>query len=321
MSIFNRLRSLYWKARFDFPIWLDQKLPRPYLKLWKHYLARSEKSKRKAIMRLYELSFGRAFDWNAPQTFNEKIQWLKLYGALPLQTRLADKYLVREYVREKIGESYLTPLLGVWDSADEIDFDQLPNRFVLKANHGSGMNLIVSDKSTLDENQARKTLRKWLKTNFAWYFMELQYRDIPKKLIAEEYLENQNGSLDDYKIWCINGKATYVEFLTERKTGLKAAFFSPQWERLSFTHGDPPYLNEIPRPAVLEEMLASAEKLAQDIPYVRVDFYCLNDGKKLLFGEMTFSPMGGLFHFTPEEMDRVVGAMIHLPAPYRENQK
>ncbi len=317
MSILKKLRSLYWKARFDFPIWLDRKLPRPYLKLWKHYLARTEKSKRKAVMRLYELAFGRGFNLDDPHTFNEKIQWLKIYGDLPLQTRLADKYLVREYVREKIGESSLVPLLGVWNSAEEVDFDQLPDRFVLKANHGSGMNLITLDKSKLDRKKARKQMKKWLKTNFAWYFMELQYRDIPRKLIAEEYLENQDGSLSDYKIWCVDGKAIYVEYLAERRTGVKAVFFSRTWERLNFVHSDVPYLKEVPKPEILDEMLAKAEILAENIPYVRVDFYCL-DGKKLFFGEMTFSPLGGLGHFEPEEMDRVIGEMIRLPAPFKE---
>lgn len=312
MNTLNKMKQLYWKLRVDFPIWLDSRMPRPYLKLWKHYLARSEKAKRAAIMRLYELTFGYEFDWEAPQTFNEKIQWLKLYGDLPLMTRLADKYLVREYVREKIGEKYLVPLLGVWDTAEEVDFDPLPQQFVLKANHGSGMNLIVTDKSALDLKAARKKLKAWLKENFAWYFMELQYRDIPPKIIAEEYLENQDGSLSDYKIWCVNGRAVYIEYLAERKTGVKAVFFDRKWERLDFVHSDNRYPNEVQKPESLDKMLEKAEILSQNIPYARVDFYCL-DGKVLKFGEMTFSPLGGLGHFDPEEMDLRIGQMIHIP--------
>ena len=311
MNTLNKMKQLYWKLRVDFPIWLDSRMPRPYLKLWKHYLARSEKAKRAAIMRLYELTFGYEFDWEAPQTFNEKIQWLKLYGDLPLMTRLADKYLVREYVREKIGEKYLVPLLGVWDTAEEVDFDPLPQQFILKANHGSGMNLIVTDKSALDLKAARKKLKAWLKENFAWYFMELQYRDIPPKIIAEKYLENENGDLYDYKIWCFDGKPKFIQFLSDRQTGLKMAFYDLDWKKLDFTYNYPKNEKEVQRPDNLDELLEKAEILAQGFPHVRVDFYRLSDGE-LKFGEMTFSAMSGFCLWNPREMDSELGKLFSV---------
>ncbi len=173
---------------------------------------------------------GHILDLDNPQTYNEKIQWLKLFDSTPLKTKLADKLLAREWVKEQIGEKYLVPLLGVWDSFDEIDFDSLPNRFVLKANHGAGWNIVVSDKNTFDKEGARNKFEKWLHTNFAFaYGLELHYRDIPPKIIAEEYLENSNDDLYDYKVWCFQGKPEYVMFLAERHKGLKMAFYDTNW--------------------------------------------------------------------------------------------
>lgn len=312
--ILKPLKNLYYKFRYDLPIWIDSKFSKPYLRIWKHkYFCKTELSKREAILRLFELRFGYRFDFDNPVTYNEKIQWLKLYGDIESETRLADKYLVREYVKQCIGEQYLTRLYGVWDNPDDIDFDSLPDKFVLKANHGSGMNIIVTDKSSLDIPKTRKTLRRWLKDNFAWYFMELQYEHIPPKIIAEEYLENRDGDLYDYKVWCFNGKAYYIMFLSERKQGLKMAFYDLQWNKQNFVYNYPLQEQEIERPDNLDEMIEKAELLSAGFPHVRVDFYRLNDGS-LKLGELTFSSYMGLCKWEPKEADSDMGKLLDLSA-------
>ena len=163
-------------------------------------------------------------DLEHPKTFSEKTQWLKLYGGFEDVYPLVDKYTVRDWVKEKIGEEYLIPLLGVYDHFDDIDFDKLPDKFVLKANHGSAWNIIVTDKNKFDKQDAKKKFDEWLHTNFAFQDgLELHYKDIKPLIIAEKYIENDNQDLYDYKIWCFDGKAKYIQFLSERKEGLKMA--------------------------------------------------------------------------------------------------
>ena len=193
---------------------------------------------------------GEILNLDNPQTFNEKIQWMKLYDSTPIKTRLADKYLVREWVKEKIGEEYLITLLGVWDNFDEIDFDKLPNQFVLKCNHGCGYNIIVKDKKTFNIENARKKINAWLREDFAFkYGFEMHYSDIPRKIIAEKYIENSDNDLYDYKVWCFNGKAQYVQFLSERNTdGLKMAFYDRDWNKENFVYSYPIDTKENPKP-------------------------------------------------------------------------
>lgn len=314
MNPIKKLHEKYLKFRYETLVRLEVKYWHP---LKHRFFTHSDRAKRAAIMRLYELSFGHRFDLDHPKTFNEKIQWLKLYGNLPLKTKLADKYLVRDFVREKIGEKYLVPLLGVWNSEKEVDFDALPNRFAIKANHGSGMNLIVRDKSQLDQKAARKRMKSWLKMNFACLYMELQYWNIPRKIIAEEYMENACGDLFDYKVWCFNGKARYIEFLAERSTKLKNVFLDRDWNPQVFVYSAPLYEKEVPKPACLDELIACAEKLAEGFAFVRVDFYCLDDGS-IKFGEMTFCELAGLGHWDPPEWDLKLGEMLTLPEPVIE---
>ncbi|MCD8127632.1 MAG: hypothetical protein LUD82_09395 [Clostridiales bacterium] len=160
-----------------------------------------------------------------PRTHTEKIQWLKLYDSTPLKGELSDKYLVRDYVREKIGKEYLVPLLGAWDRAEDIPFDELPERFALKATHGSSWNIIVHDKSKLDVVNAKRKLNKWLRTDFAFYDgLEMHYRYTKPRIVAEAYMENTGGDIDDYKAFCFDGKARYILFLTGRQTALKKRF-------------------------------------------------------------------------------------------------
>ena len=267
----------------------------------------------------YKKTTGETLNLENPQRFNEKIQWLKLYDSTPLKTRLADKYLVRDWVKEKIGEEYLIPLLGVWDNFDEIDFDKLPNQFVLKCNHGCGYNIIVHDKLKFNKEDARRKINNWMNEDFAFRCgLELHYSAIPRKIIAEKYIENSGNDLYDYKFWCFDGKVKYIQFLSERNTnGLKMAFYDKNWEKQDFVYSYPLNSKNIPRPENLEIMVYLAEKLAEGFNHVRVDFYRLEDSK-VYFGEMTFTSCSGVCKWIPETMDMEFGQLIELPINKKE---
>ena len=264
------------------------------------------------LCKWYKGATGHKLDLNNPKTSNEKTQWLKLYENTPLRTRLADKYLVREWVKEKIGEKYLIPLLGVWNKFEDIDFEKLPDSFVLKANHGCGWNIIVKNKKELDIADAKAKFDIWLKTNFAIRNgLELQYADIPPKIIAEEYMENGDNDLYDYKVFCFNGKANCIMYLSERKKGLKMAFYDLDWNKLPFVYTYPRNEEKIEKPKNLELLISLAEKLSTGFAFVRVDFYILNDGS-LKFGEMTFTSASGTGIWNPPEQDLIFGNLIDL---------
>lgn len=278
---------------------------------WK-YKNMSPEKYREALVKWYKRRTGETLDLENPKTFNEKMQWLKLYDSTPLKTQLADKYRVRPWIEEKIGEKYLVPLLGVWDDPEEIDFDALPNRFVLKANHGCKWNIIVKDKNKLDINKAKKQLKKWLNTNYAFCSgFELLYKDIEPKIIAEEYLEN-DGDLYEYKVWCFHGKAHYIMFLSEREKGLKMNFYDTNWNLQPFRYSFPGTNKIIEKPDNLNEIIRLAEICAKDFNHVRVDFYRLNDGS-LKFAEMTFSSYSGVCRWDPKEADFHMGNLLKLP--------
>lgn len=266
-----------------------------------------------ALCEWYHKTTGDWLNLDAPITYNEKIQWLKLYDSTSLKTELADKYLVRDWVEKRIGSQYLIPLLGVWDNFDDIDFTKLPDSFVLKANHGCGWNIIVKDKTKFDINDARKKFNIWMNTNFAFRAgLELQYMNISPKIIAEEYMENGNNDLYDYKVFCFNGKAESIMFLSERKQGLKMAFYDLNWNKLPFVYTYPRNEAEVPKPKNLELLIQLSEKLAEGFAHVRVDFYILNDGS-LKFGEMTFTSASGNCKWNPPEQNRIYGDLIKLP--------
>ena len=264
----------------------------------------------------YQNVTGKYLNLDNPRTFNEKIQWLKLYDSTPLKTRLADKYLVREWVKEKIGEKYLIPLLGVYDKFDDIDFDKLPNQFVIKCNHGCGYNIIVKDKKTLDFPQIKQKINTWMNENFAFHLgYEMQYRDIQRKIIIEQFIENKSSrDLYDYKFWCFNGKVEYIQFLSERNLdGLKMAFYDKNWKKQSFVYSYPLDKKNIAKPDNLDTMIKLAEKLAAGFSHVRVDFYRLDDGT-VYFGEMTFTSASGMCRWNEEKINQYFGRLIQLPS-------
>lgn len=265
------------------------------------------------VKQWYQHTSGNILDLDNPRTYNEKIQWMKVYDPDPQKTLLADKYLVRDWVAGKIGEQYLTPLLGVYRKSSEIDFDSLPNQFVLKANHGFRMNAIVRDKSSENLDELRKTADSWLREDFAFNSFEMHYNDIPRRLIIEEYIENLDGDLPDYKFWCFDGKVRFLELIINRRSVPQMALLDMDWNLLPFTTGAYPTIESLPdKPAQFSEMVRVSEVLSDGFPHVRVDLYLLDTGE-IRFGEMTFTTSSGMNHWDPPEADLWVGEMFHLP--------
>ncbi len=270
----------------------------------------------KTYLRLkFKRKLGTPLNLENPRTFNEKLQWLKLRDRRPEYTVMVDKYKVRELVAEKIGEEYLIPLLGVWDDPDEIDFDALPARFVLKCNHNSAVGLcICRDKSTLDVARAKAELRRGLRQNYYWRGREWPYKNVPRKIIAEKLMSDGRGAeLTDYKFMCFNGEVKCAFTCTNRRSanGLNVTFFDQNWERLPFVRHYPADPEKIEKPKSFEKMIEASKILAANIPFSRIDFYEI-DGKPY-FGEITLFPGGGFEEFTPAEWDRKLGDWLTLP--------
>ena len=263
----------------------------------------------------FRLLVGTMLNLKNPRTFNEKMQWLKLYNRKPEYTVLVDKYKVRDYIARELGEEYLIPLLGVWDKAEDIDFDTLPDKFVLKCNHNSGLGMcICKDKSKLDTKKVKAELKKGLKQNYYMHGREWPYKNVERKIICEKYMEDESRSeLKDYKLWCFGGKVEVVLTCAERfsETGLKENFYDPEWNLLDMrrpAHANTDY--PIAKPQCLDKMIAFAEQLSKGFPFLRVDFYEVD--KKLYFGELTFFPATGMENFEPTEWDRKLGDLINL---------
>ena len=260
----------------------------------------------------FRLIMGYKLNLRNPQTFNEKLQWLKLYDRNPEYTKMVDKYEVRKYIKEKIGEEYLIPILGVCERFDDIDFDNLPNKFVIKCNHDSGGLVICKDKSKLDIESARRKINSSLKRNYYYSGREWPYKNVKPKILIEKYMEDKvNKELIDYKIMCFNGKPKFSFTCTERyKGGLKVTFFDLNWEKMTFTRHYPSSDIKINKPINYDKMLDFSKKLSENIPFVRVDWYEING--KLYFGELTFYPGCGFEEFEHKEWDLKIGKYIDL---------
>ena len=266
------------------------------------------------LERKFEALMGTPLHLDAPQTFNEKLQWLKLYDRKPEYTMMVDKYRVREYIAQKIGAEYLIPLLGVWDSPDEIDFAALPEQFVLKCNHNSGLGMcICKDKSTLDLRKVRRELRKGLRQDYYLPGREWPYKDVPRKIIAEKYMiDNDVNELRDYKFFCFRGEVKCFKVDFDRFIDHRANYFDPNGNPMPFGEVvcPPKPDKQLVLPKNLGKMISLAEKLSGDIPFLRVDFY--NVQGRIYFGELTFSPASGMGKFIPEEWDAILGSWLQL---------
>lgn len=263
---------------------------------------------------MYRVNMGQSLNLDSPQTFNEKLQWLKIHDRNPLYTSLVDKYEVKQYVADRIGEKYIIPTLGVWSHFDDIDFSALPNRFVLKCTHDSGGIVICKDKEKLNKKVAKNLLEKCLKRNYYWYGREWPYKNVKPRIIAEKFLtDDVNADLKDYKLMCFSGhvKATFVCSNRFSDTGLCVTFFDKHWNRLPFERHYPNDKRKIYKPGSYDKMIQLAEILSENIPFVRVDFYEVKGIP--YFGELTFYPGNGMEEFTPQKWDKILGDMIILP--------
>lgn len=264
---------------------------------------------------VYRARMGKHLNLKNPASFNEKLQWLKLHDRRSDYPRMVDKQLAKDYVAERIGGEYIIPTLGLWERFDEIDFDALPERFVLKCTHDSGGLVICRDKAHFNKAAAREKIERSLNRNFYYHGREWPYKDVKPRIIAEKYMENPDGSdLSDYKLHCFNGRMKMVLVCRDRygADGLTEDFFSETWEHLPVKR---PKLNRarqaIPCPETLPRMIELAEKLSAGIPFLRVDFYEISG--KIYFGELTFFPTSGMARFDPDEWDGIIGGWIDLP--------
>lgn len=265
----------------------------------------------------YKKLFHKSLDMKNPKTFNEKINWMK-WNYCPendLEVLCTDKYAVRKYVTDKGLGDILNPICGVWDSADEIDWNELPDRFALKCNHGCAMNIICEDKNSLDTVSAKAKLDKWMKQDFGRLRAQPHYSRIKPRIICEEYIESQSGIFpDDYKVHCFNGEPKVIAVYTGRGEKLVCTYYDTEWNVLEL--GREPGKKTEP-PICLNRLLEAAEILSADFPYVRADFYI--DGEKLIFGELTFTPGNGFSRIFSDEGDMIMGGMLDIGPLMKNN--
>lgn len=265
---------------------------------------------------------GKPLNLNDPKTFNEKLNWLKLNDRKPLYTILVDKYRVKEYVSHKIGQQYVIPTLAVWNSIDEIDFDSLPDKFVLKTTHsGDSLGVVIcKDKSTFNISEAKNELQKSLNIDYYKAGREWPYKNVPPRIIAEKYIEDGSGDLFDYKFFCFDGAVKALFVATDRSAGhVKFDYYDADFNHLNFVQSHPMSDKTISKPANFDLMKSIASNLSQGIPHVRVDLYNVNG--IIYFGEMTFYNYGGCVAFHPEDWDYTFGSWLDLPTINSHNNE
>lgn len=261
---------------------------------------------------IYFSKFQQKLNLSKPKTFNEKLQWLKLYDRNPLYTQLVDKYKVRDYVTKKIGTDYQIPLLGVWENADEIDWESLPNQFVIKCTHDSGGLIICTDKTRLDIYYAKEKINQSLSNNFYNFYREWPYKNVKPRIIAERYIED-NKELKDYRFFCFNGEPKFiaVDFSITDKSKTRRNIYDLDWNLLPIEISYPRELNQVvEKPDKIEEMIELSKKLSENIPHVRVDFYYIKN--QIIFGEMTFFHQSGFGDIRPKKVAHEIGSWIDL---------
>lgn len=266
----------------------------------------------------YYFELGKKLNLDNPRTFNEKLNWLKLYNRKPEYTMMVDKYAVKDYVAKRIGSEFVIPTLGIWSTIEEIDFDKLPNQFVLKTTHGGGSCgvVICKDKATFDKKRAIEKLNKSLSSDIYIGYREWPYKDVSRKVIAEVFLEDEkHEDLVDYKFFCFNGEPKLCQVISDRRTEEKIDFYNMDWRRVEGLVGlNPSVCNSTDStscPCSFDQMKKIATTLSKGIPFVRVDLYEING--RCYFGEITFFPAGAMGIFRPNEWNEIIGNYIHLP--------
>lgn len=264
----------------------------------------------------WHLHMGYKLNLKKPRSFSEKLQWIKLYDRNPIYSLFVDKYEVKQYVNSVLGSGYTIDTIGLWNNPQEINFDNLPNKFVLKCTHDSGSIVICKDKRNFDKKAAIQKLNEALKRNYYRLTREWPYKNVRPRIIAEPFLsELSSTDLIDYKFFCFNGRAKYCQVIKDRSTKESIDFFDMNWNRQEFIGLNPSVslhsIAPIEKPKNFDKMVSFANLLSRDIPFVRVDFYNLNG--KIYFGELTFFPANGMGQFTPEEWNLRIGDMLNLP--------
>ena len=262
----------------------------------------------------FRLIFGKWIDWENPSTYNEKLQWLKLYNRKSEYTLLVDKSEVKQFVSSTIGSEYVIPTLGIWNEFDDIDFNSLPNQFVIKTTHGGGGTgvVICHDKKTLDKAKAKSKIQKSLKHNIYTTLREWPYKDVTPRVLVEEYISDERKSLPvDYKFYCFNGEPKILAVATEREIKTCFDYYDMSFNHLPFTQGGQNSLKELSKPETMDSMIEIARKLSQNIPHVRIDMYEVHG--QIYFGEFTFFDSSGFAKFEPESWDTTLGSWIVLP--------
>lgn len=262
----------------------------------------------------YKLMMGKRLNLKNPITFNEKLQWLKLYDRKQKYTNMVDKYEAKKYVANIIGKEYIIPTLGIWEKFEDIDFEKLPNKFVLKCTHDSGGIIICNDKSKIDIKKAKIKIEKCMKRKYYYVHREWPYKNVKPRIIAEKYMANEiQQDLIDYKFFCFNGEPEYMyvsEGMSDHKTA-KMGFVDMNYEPTNFYRSDYKTFEEFPeKPSNFNKMVELAKILSRDTYFLRVDFYEIN--KKIYFSELTFYPNAGYIPFVPIEYDKILGDMINL---------
>lgn len=270
------------------------------------------------LKKLYKKRTGKNLNLRNPKTYSEKCNWLKLYDRRPEYTVMVDKYKAREFIAEKIGEKYLVPLLGVWDSPDEIDFDALPNEFVLKCNHDNGV-IICRDKNKLDIEKTKKELAFRLNRDYYKKLREWPYKNVPRKIICEKFMSENNAEINvEYKWFCFSGEPKYILVVAGRNSNFPTTMdtYTVNWKYTDLKNGNTPLAGDIfDKPDFYDEMFDVAQRLSKDIPFLRVDFNIWNN--KIYFGELTISDSGGFEKYSPEEWDNKLGNLLNLPKKHR----
>lgn len=261
---------------------------------------------------IYRARIGKRLNLQAPKSYNEKLQWLKLYNRKPEYTSFVDKYAVREYIAKSIGKEYLFDLIGVWESVEEIDFNSLPQQFVLKCTHDSGGVVICKDKDHFDVEAAKSKLEVLMNTDYYLQHREWPYKNVVRRIIAEKYMVDESGSqLKDYKFFCFDGEPKALYVASDRYVDTRFDFYDMEFNHLDVVNGHSNSCKPISKPERFEEMIEISRKLSKGFPHVRIDLYNING--RVYFGEMTFFHMSGFSPFYPEEYDKLFGEWLLLP--------
>lgn len=267
---------------------------------------------KKYLITQFEQSVGYTPNIDNPKTFNEKIQWLKLYYRDPLMTLCADKYSVRKYIKEKIGDKHLIPLINSYNKVEEIDFDKLPNKFVLKVNNGAGRNIFCKNKKVLNIEETKNKLNEWLnpKNSYYFYSYEWVYKNIKPKIVCEKYIEQNNHDLYDYKFYYFHGKLKFIRTFRNRFLKIEKNTYDSNWNPLDISIGGQNSNIQTPKPNNLNDMIKISHNLAKNFPFVRVDLYEVNN--HVYFSELTFYPAAGLNPILPSHYDYVIGKYLNI---------